>query len=158
MGSPEPPAAGRNPASRSLGLARLPGRHSGLTDRDQRQRVSATRPGPPPRFSLPTAASALQVREDLASGVLPRLPGDPAAGMRARATEIEAVDGEPVPGAAEERPPQEPLVERLLAVERVAAREAIVTLEVERRDHLAGDDARGEARGEVVEHGDGAIG
>ena len=88
-------------------------------------------------------------------------PGWPviaAAGMGAGAAQVQAVDREPVAAAAEERPPQEELVERLLAVERMAAGQAVVALEVERRDHLAGADARGEPGREVVEHADDAVG
>ena len=57
--------------------------------------------------------------------------------MRAGAAQVEPVDRHPVAGVAEERPPEEELVEARLGVERVAAGEAVVALEVDRRQDLA---------------------
>ena len=72
------------------------------------------------RESLP--ASLLPVLHDLPRRVRARRPGDSAARMRARAAEIEARDRGPVARPAEERAHREELVERVLAVEDVAAR------------------------------------
>jgi len=55
----------------------------------------------------------------------------------AGATQVEPVEREAVPGVAEERPPQEELVEAGLAVKRVAAGQPVVALEVERGEDLA---------------------
>src|SRR6185503_5333067 len=112
-------------------------------------------PGRPPRPA--DSAAPLQVREDLARRILSGLPRDPAARVGSRRAQVEPVDGEAIPRAPEERPPEEPLVEGLLAVERVAAAQAVVALEVQRRDHLAGTNARGETRRQPVEDADDAI-
>ena len=73
------------------------------------------------RSTLGRSAATLQVGEDLAGRVLARLAGDPAARVGAGPAQVEPVDREAVAAAAEERPPQEELVEGLLAVERMAA-------------------------------------
>ena len=83
-----------------------------------------------------------EVREDLARGVLAGLPGDAAAGMGARPARYSPSSPKPVAGVAEQRPPQEELVEAGLAVQRVAAGQAVVALEVERGEDLAGRDQR----------------
>ena len=79
----------------------------------------------------------------------PGWPVIPPPGWAPDAAQVEPVDRQAVAAAAEERPPQEELVEGLLAVERMAAGQAVVALEVERRDHLAGADrsTRARARG-----------
>src|SRR5262249_2410150 len=71
--------------------------------------------------------------------------------MRAGAAQIEILDRRRGAGPREERTADEQLIERQLAVEDVAAGEAVVALEVERRDHLARDDRRGEAGGEPLD-------
>ena len=83
------------------------------------------------RVSAP-CGGGLSVRDDLAGRVLAGLAGDAAARMGARARQVEPLERQPVAGVAEERPPQEELVERRLAVQRVAAGQAVVALEIER--------------------------
>src|SRR3970040_2326763 len=69
----------------------------------------------------PLPSDRLQVCKDLARGVRPRTAGDAAAGVAARTGEVEAGDRRSVAPKLEARPPGEPLVERRLAVERMAA-------------------------------------
>ena len=57
--------------------------------------------------------------------------------MGAGAAQVQPLERQPVAGVAEERPPEEELVERRLGVERMAAGQAVVALEVERRQDLA---------------------
>ena len=52
---------------------------------------------------------------------------------------------------AEQRPPQEELVETRLGVERVTAGEAVVAFEVEGRQNLPGRDERRQAGRDLVE-------
>src|SRR5688572_2019135 len=61
--------------------------------------------------------------EDLARGILARAAGDAPAGMGAGAAQVEPVEAEAVAGVAEQRPPQEELVETDLGMERVPARQ-----------------------------------
>src|SRR5947209_3512715 len=66
--------------------------------------------------------------------------GDAAAGVRARAAEVEAAQGRAVLRPADEGAEGVELVERHLAVERVAAGESVLAFEVCRRDDLAAED------------------
>ena len=72
---------------------------------------------------------------------------DAAARMRARAAEVEAPHRRAVLGPAEQGAHREELVERGLAVEDVAARQAVRLLEVEGRQDLAVRDLALEVRG-----------
>ena len=76
----------------------------------------------------------------------PERPSSAGARMRARSAEEQILDRRPVARPAEQRARDEQLIERQLAVEDVAAGQAVRALEVERRDHLARDDRRVEAR------------
>ena len=60
--------------------------------------------------------------------------------------EVEPIEREPVARVAEQRAPQEELVEAVLAVHRVATGQAVVALEVERGEDLPRDDQPGEPR------------
>ena len=66
----------------------------------------------------------------------PGAPVTPPPGMRARAAEVEAAHGRAVLRPVEERAHREELVERRLAVEDVAARQAEGLLEVDGRQDL----------------------
>src|SRR5438093_7712014 len=139
------PGAGRPIRSeRSVPSSRRRGRGPRTRDRE-RQAGSRRADDSSPSFVTGSAA-ALQVGQDLAGCVLAGLAGDAAAGVRAGAEQVQALDWKPVPAAPEEWPPQEPLVERLFAMERMAPTQPVLTLEVEGRDHLAGADAAGKAR------------
>ena len=68
--------------------------------------------------------------------------------MCARPAQVETADvGKPVARVAKERPPGKELIERVLAVHRVTAAEAELTLEVRRRDDVARDDLPRDTRG-----------
>src|SRR5258706_15983511 len=88
----------------------------------------------------------LEVFEDLAAGVGARCARDPSARMGARAAEVEARDGRPVLGVAEDRPHGEELVECCLAVEEVAAGHAELRLDVDGREDLPRQNETLEAR------------
>src|SRR3989304_1500688 len=75
-----------------------------------------------------------------AGGCAARGPGEAVAGVGPGAAEEEAADRGAVAGALEERPGEEELVEGQLAVERVAARPAVLGLQV-----LGGEGLPGEA-------------
>src|SRR5438093_5346312 len=62
--------------------------------------------------------------------------------MCARAAQVETADpGKPVACVAEEGPPGEELVERVLTMHRVPAAQAVLSLEVRRCDDVASDDS-----------------
>src|SRR5206468_5941634 len=76
-----------------------------------------------------------------------RAAGDSAPGVRARAAQVETADpGKPIACVAEEGPLGEELVERVLAMHRVPAAQAVLPLEVSRRDDVASDDSLRDAR------------
>src|SRR5206468_10275981 len=88
------------------------------------------------------ASSSPGVGEDSLRCVPSRAAGDSAPGMCARPAEVEAANpGKAVACVAEERPPSEDLIEGVLAVHRVPAAEAVLSLEVFRRHDVASDDA-----------------
>ena len=64
---------------------------------------------------------AAQVADDLARGVLAVLAGHATARVRPGTRQVEPVEPEPVASVAEQRSPQEELVEAVLAVHRMAA-------------------------------------
>ncbi len=76
--------------------------------------------------------------------------GDAAAGVGARAAMVEALQRPAIIGVAQHRPRREQLIERQRAVKDVAAEQAELPLEVERRQHLAADHARRKARREFI--------
>src|ERR1700688_5217469 len=81
------------------------------------------------------------IPKDHAGGVVAGGAGDAAAGMRAAAAVVEALQGPPIVGVAEHRPRREQLVQRQRAVEDIAAEQAELPLEVERRQDLPADHA-----------------
>src|SRR5678815_4006507 len=58
--------------------------------------------------------------------------------MRARTTQVETGESEPVPGVPEQGPPDEELIEARLAVVDVAPAEAVLALQVDRGRHATG--------------------
>src|SRR5215218_11497223 len=123
-------------------------------------------PGPAERSVLPrndvplgpTQSRPAPIRENRLCGIVPRRAGDAAAGMVAGAAMVETEEGAAVVGVAEHRAGGEELVERERAVEDVAAGEPEDTLEVERRERLAGDDAVLEAGSVALDGGDHEVG
>ena len=90
--------------------------------------------------------------------LVPWHAGDAAAGMRTRAAHVETLQRTAIVAVAEDRPRREQLVERERAVEDVAADQAELALEIERRQHPATDDARGEIRRVAVHRRDHQVG
>src|SRR6185295_3626153 len=76
---------------------------------------------------------APEIPSDLLCGQRPGSPIEPRPGMRPRATDIQVADRRGVAGETEQRARDEQLIERELAVEDVTARQAVSTLEIERR-------------------------
>src|SRR3954452_15609273 len=94
----------------------------------------------------PNTLSPLERADDLPRGEGARSTVQAGAWMGARSAEKQAIDRRTVARAAEERPRDEPLIERELAVEDVPAGHAVRALEIERRDHLSREDGRVEPR------------
>src|SRR5262245_9045426 len=92
--------------------------------------------GPPSRDPFRRSGNGLlpQVFQDLPRRVPAGQPRDAAAGVRAGAAQIESQDRRAVLGPSEDRAREEELIERVLAVEEVAAREAVGRFEVRWRD------------------------
>src|SRR4029077_1039523 len=86
----------------------------------------------------PVASSGpAEVLQDLAGRILAGAAGDAAAGMRAGAAEVQPLQRDSIAGVAEQRAPHEEMVEALLRVERVPAREPELPLQVDGREDLA---------------------
>src|SRR6185295_19897489 len=77
-----------------------------------------------------SGALALQGLHDLARGVRAGEAGDAAARVRAGPAQEQVFDRRAVPRPSEERPHREQLIESRLAVEDVAAGQAVAVLEV----------------------------
>src|SRR5437764_13077594 len=86
------------------------------------------------------AQKLFNVLQNFPARVRARSAGDAAAGVRARAAEVEAAQGRAVLRPADEGAEGVELVERHLAVERVAARKAVLAFEVCGRDDRPVDD------------------
>src|SRR5262249_24973502 len=87
---------------------------------------------------------APQIPLDLAARVGARCAGDAAAWMGPCAAEVEPRDRAPVLRAAQEGTKREQLVERRLAVEQMPAGQAVVRLQVDRRENLLAYDEPGQ--------------
>ena len=98
------------------------------------------------------------IPEDRARGIVAGGAGDAAAGMRAGAAMVEALQGPAIIGVAEHRPGREQLVERQRAVEDIAAEQPEMALQIERRQRPAGRSRCGEARRVLVHRRDHQIG
>src|SRR6187402_3309016 len=94
------------------------------------QRLQPRRPRPA------TFQSSLQVLQDIGKDLAHRVPAggasDAAARMRAGAAQVQSSDWSAILRAAEHRPHGEQLVERLLAMEDMAARKAVSRFEAVR--------------------------
>jgi hypothetical protein len=77
--------------------------------------------------------------------------------MGAGAAQVQPVDAEAIPGVAEERPPQEELVEAGLGVQWVTARQSELALEIDGREHLAVGDQLADPRRHRFEDRDDGV-
>jgi len=84
--------------------------------------------------------------DDFAGGVGTGGAGEAVAGMGARAAEEKAADGRFVARPIKNRAHGEELIEREFAVENVAAREAVGSFQIKRRDDLHVFDEIGQVR------------
>src|SRR5436190_20361671 len=89
---------------------------------------------------LSAQALRLPVGENLPRRVPSRRAGDPAAGMRPGAAQVEAAHGGAVARPAGERPPEEELPQVEIAVEDVPFGQAEALLEIDRRHDVARHD------------------
>src|SRR5258705_2717417 len=104
-----------------------------------------------------SALATAEVREDLAGCVLAGAAGDAAAGVGARAAQVQADDREAVAGVAEQRPPEVELIEAGLTVERVTAGQPETRFEIDRGQDLAVDDELADSRGTCFALGDDSL-
>src|SRR5436309_14148714 len=95
-------------------------------------------------FIVHHSSLSFHVFQNLAARVRARCAGDAAAGVRARAAEVETANGRTVLCPTDDGAEGEELIERHLAVKGMSAREVVGAVEVERRDRLALD-------GQIVE-------
>src|SRR5258707_11911988 len=86
------------------------------------------------------------IPQNHARGVVAGGAGDAAAGMRAAAAMVEPLQRPAIIGMAEHRPRREQLIERQRAVKNIAAEQAELALQIERRQNLPADDACRKAR------------
>src|SRR5258705_2712397 len=100
----------------------------------------------PPRPPIHSPKQRPVIPEDDARGVVAGGAGDAAAGMRAASAMVETPQGSAIIGLAEHRPRRKQLVQRQRAMKNVAAKQAELALEIERRQDLAADHACREAR------------
>src|SRR3954447_13910813 len=110
---------------------------------------------PYPACAGRTLRSARAVLEHRAGGQVAGRAGDRAAGMGARAGQVQALDAAEAPGT---EPALEQLARKHLPVEDVPAGDAEARLELARPKGQAVDDAIGEARADLGEPGDGGVG
>ncbi len=76
----------------------------------------------------------------------PGRPVNATAGMRAGAAKVKSLERRSILRPADQRSESEKLIERLFAVMNVSAAETVSLFEIERRDHLAGNDQIAQAR------------
>src|SRR5258705_6797239 len=99
----------------------------------------------PPRPPIHSPKQRPVIPEDDARGVVAGGAGDAAAGMRAASAMVETPQGAAIIGMAEHRPRRKQLVQRQRAMKNVAAEQAELALEIERRQDMAANHARREA-------------
>ncbi len=98
------------------------------------------------------------IGQDYARGVVAGGAGDAAAGMRAGAAMVESLQGAAIIRMAEHRARREQLVQRQRAMKNIAAEQAELALQIERRQNLPPHDGCGEARRVLVHRRDHEIG
>src|SRR4029077_2937084 len=102
-------------------------------------------------------AAFLPVAQSLLRGIVPGSPGHSAAGMRARSAQVESIDRSAILRPARYRPHEEQLLQRQIAVKNISLREAIGPLQIQRCQHLAGDDGSGNVGGILANLANNAI-
>src|SRR5438067_7056894 len=95
---------------------------------------------------LAARPEAFPVRQDLPGRVGARASGDASAWVRSGPTQVQPVGDKAVPPRAQHGPPSEELVQARFPVEGVALRQAVVPLEVERREDAPAHDQVAEPR------------
>src|SRR6185369_7066295 len=98
------------------------------------------------------------IAQDHLRGIVTGRAGDAAAGMGAGAAMVEALQRPAIVGMAEHRPRREQLIERQRAMKDVAAEQAELPLQIERRQYLAADHACRKARRVFVHRRDHEVG
>src|SRR5260221_574849 len=96
-------------------------------------------------FSRYHGPSTLQITRNCPRGERTGAPVQTGPRVRPTAAQIQAPNRRGVPRPFQQRPRDEQLIERQLAVKNVAAGQSVGPLEIERRDHLAGEDRGSEA-------------
>src|SRR5580704_5173823 len=86
---------------------------------------------------------SLPISQNLVGGVVSGGAGDTSAGMRAGAAQIQTMDWSSVLRPSGQGTHEEKLLQPQVAVENVAFGQAVRTLEIERREHLARKDHTG---------------
>src|SRR5258706_2262949 len=106
----------------------------------------------------PSSKQRPMIAEDHAGGVVAGGAGDAAAGMRAASAMIEAFQRPAIIGVAEHRPRREQLIEGQRAVKNIAAEQAELALQIERREDLPADHACRKTRRITIHGRDHEIG
>src|SRR5262249_25576676 len=106
----------------------------------------------------PPQASAAEIAQHFARGIVAGRAGDATARMGAGATHIKSRDRAAVIGVAEQRAGGEQLPEVERAVENIAADEPEGALEIERRENLPAEHVAGEIGRVAVDRGDHQVG
>src|SRR4051812_10488258 len=110
------------------------------------------------RVGSMTSQTPAPIGQDRAGGVVAGCAGDAAAGVRACAAKIQALERAAIVGIAEHRSCPEQLIERERAMKDVAAGETEYPFEVERAQHLAAEHAGLETRRIAIDSVDHQIG
>src|SRR5258707_9292685 len=93
------------------------------------------------RLSIHSLEQCAVIPQNHARGVVAGGAGDAAAGMRAASAMVEALQRSAIIGVAEHRPRREQLIEGQRAVKYIAAEQAELALQIERRENLPADHA-----------------
>src|ERR1700731_2613189 len=109
-------------------------------------------------LAYPSPEQRPVIAQNHARGVVAGGAGDAAAGMRAASAMIETLQGSAIIGVAEHRPRREQLIERQRAMKDVAAEQAELALQIERRQDLPADHARRKARRILIHRRDHEVG
>src|SRR6478609_1606422 len=90
------------------------------------------------------STTAFQIAQHFAGGIVSRQAGDATARMRSGSAYVKRPNRTPVIRKPQYWPRAEKLIERQRAVENVAADQAERSLQIERREHHASEDAAAE--------------
>jgi hypothetical protein len=97
-------------------------------------------------LSAAAPSPGAKIADHLARRVMARSPGDAAARVGRGAAHVKARNGRSIIGMPENRPCRIELVEAELPMKNITANEAELALEIERREDLARNNRRFEAR------------